>query len=78
MIVYLIRRVINYAILTAVAASLAYVLASIGLKPVAALESRHPRPPAVGHRHDSRQAGSQSRRAADRAHLGVVHEPVPR
>ncbi|HEX7835536.1 MAG TPA: ABC transporter permease, partial [Pseudolysinimonas sp.] len=45
MIVYLIRRVINYSILTAVAASLAYVLASIGLKPVAALEARHPRPP---------------------------------
>jgi peptide/nickel transport system permease protein len=45
MIIYLVRRVLNYAILTAVASSLAYVLASIGLKPVAALESRHPRPP---------------------------------
>ena len=42
MIVYLIRRIINYAILTAVAASLAYVLASIGLKPVAALEAKRP------------------------------------
>ncbi|CAN5384250.1 ABC transporter permease [soil metagenome] len=45
MIVYLVRRILNYSILTAVASSLAYVLASIGLKPVAALESRHPRPP---------------------------------
>ena len=46
MTVYLIRRVINYAILTAVAASLAYVLASIGLKPVAALEAKRPPVPA--------------------------------
>ncbi len=45
MIVYLVRRILNYIILTAVASSLAYVLASIGLKPVAALEARHPRPP---------------------------------
>ena len=42
MIVYLVRRIINYAILTAVASSLAYVLASIGLKPVAALEAKRP------------------------------------
>lgn len=45
MIVYLVRRIINYAILTAVAASLAYMLASTNLKPTAALEARHPRPP---------------------------------
>ena len=45
MIVYLVRRILNYAILTAVASSLAYVLASIGLNPVAALEGRHPKPP---------------------------------
>jgi peptide/nickel transport system permease protein len=45
MIVYLIRRILNYAILTAVASSLAYMLASIGLKPAAALEARRPRPP---------------------------------
>jgi len=45
MIVYLVRRILNYLVLTAVASSLAYVLASIGLNPVAALQSRHPKPP---------------------------------
>jgi peptide/nickel transport system permease protein len=45
LIVYLVRRILNYAILTAVVSSLAYVLASLTLNPVNALESRHPRPP---------------------------------
>src|ERR1700712_3174196 len=45
MALYLIRRVINYLILTAVATSLAYVLASVGLNPAQALQQRHPRPP---------------------------------
>ncbi|HWM33233.1 MAG TPA: ABC transporter permease [Pseudolysinimonas sp.] len=45
MIVYLLRRVLNYSILTAVVSSLAYVLASLTLNPVHDLESRHPRPP---------------------------------
>jgi len=45
MTIYIIRRIFNYLILTAVAASLAYVLASVGLNPVWELESRHPRPP---------------------------------
>jgi peptide/nickel transport system permease protein len=45
MTIYIIRRIFNYLILTAVAASLAYVLASIGLNPVWELENRHPRPP---------------------------------
>jgi peptide/nickel transport system permease protein len=45
MALYLIRRVINYLILTAVATSLAYVLASVGLNPAQAQEQRHPRPP---------------------------------
>lgn len=45
MILYLIRRVLNYLLLTAVASSFAYVLASEGLNPVADLEGRHPRPP---------------------------------
>ncbi|WP_354002881.1 hypothetical protein [Microbacterium elymi] len=42
---YIIRRIFNYLILTAVAASLAYMLASTGLNPVWELENRHPRPP---------------------------------
>lgn len=45
MIIYIVRRIINYSILTAVASCLAYMLASIGLNPVWQLESRHPRPP---------------------------------
>jgi peptide/nickel transport system permease protein len=47
MALYLIRRVINYLILTAVATSLAYVLASIGLNPAQPEEQRHPRPPQI-------------------------------
>ena len=43
--VYIVRRIINYLILTAVASSLAYVLASVGLNPVWQFENRHPRPP---------------------------------
>lgn len=45
MTIYIIRRAINYIILTLVASSLAYMLASIGLNPVWQLESRRPRPP---------------------------------
>ncbi|GAB2990300.1 ABC transporter permease [Nocardioides montaniterrae] len=45
MIVHLIKRIANYVILTAVATSLAYVLASKTLKPQLKFESRHPRPP---------------------------------
>ena len=45
MIIYLVRRILNYALLTAVVSCLAYVLASLTLNPVNALESRHPRPP---------------------------------
>ncbi|MRH29725.1 ABC transporter permease subunit [Microbacterium sp. SYP-A9085] len=45
MTVYIVRRIVNYLILTAVASSLAYVLASIGLNPVWQFENRHPRPP---------------------------------
>jgi peptide/nickel transport system permease protein len=45
MAIYIFRRVINYLILTAVATSLAYVFASLGLNPVAQLENRHPKPP---------------------------------
>jgi peptide/nickel transport system permease protein len=41
-IVYLLRRILNYAILTAVVSSLAYVLASLTLNPVHELESRRP------------------------------------
>ncbi len=42
---YLFRRVVNYLILTAVATSLAYVLASVGLNPVAQYQNKRPRPP---------------------------------
>jgi peptide/nickel transport system permease protein len=42
---YLVRRIINYLILTAVATSLAYVLASVGLNPAGPYLQRHPRPP---------------------------------
>jgi peptide/nickel transport system permease protein len=45
MIIYLVRRILNYLVLTAVASTLAYVLASTNLKPTAALEARRPRPP---------------------------------
>ncbi|WP_029144521.1 ABC transporter permease [Microbacterium luticocti] len=45
MTLYIVRRIINYLILTAVASSLAYVLASTGLNPVWQFENRHPRPP---------------------------------
>ncbi|GAA3761542.1 ABC transporter permease [Microbacterium kribbense] len=45
MIIYIVRRIINYLILTAVASSLAYMLASTGLNPVWQFENRHPRPP---------------------------------
>lgn len=44
MILYIVRRIINYAILTAVASSMAYMLASVGLNPAWQFESRHPRP----------------------------------
>ena len=44
MIVHLTRRIANYVILTAVASSLAYVLASITLNPATKYESKHPRP----------------------------------
>jgi peptide/nickel transport system permease protein len=43
--IYVVRRIINYLILTAVATSLAYVLASLGLQPGASFENRHPKPP---------------------------------
>ena len=42
MIVYIVRRIINYAILTAVASCLAYMLASWGLNPVWQLANRKP------------------------------------
>lgn len=45
MIIYIVRRIINYIILTGVATCLAYMLASTGLNPVWELENRHPRPP---------------------------------
>ena len=45
MVLYLIRRIINYLILTAVATCIAYILASTGLNPAASFEERHPRPP---------------------------------
>jgi peptide/nickel transport system permease protein len=45
MTIYIVRRIINYLILTAVASSLAYILASNGLNPVWQFENRHPRPP---------------------------------
>jgi peptide/nickel transport system permease protein len=45
MIVYLVRRILNYLLMTAVVSTLAYVLASLTLDPVHELESRHPRPP---------------------------------
>lgn len=45
MTVYIVRRIFNYLILTAVASSLAYMLASTGLNPVWQFENRHPRPP---------------------------------
>lgn len=44
MIVYIIRRIINYLILTAAATMLAYTLASITLNPSARFDSRHPKP----------------------------------
>jgi peptide/nickel transport system permease protein len=43
--VYILRRLINYLVLTAVATSFAYVLASLGLNPATPYLSRHPRPP---------------------------------
>jgi peptide/nickel transport system permease protein len=42
--VYLLRRIVNYVILTAVASSLAYVLASKSLDPGQKFEFKHPRP----------------------------------
>ncbi|WP_308493601.1 ABC transporter permease [Microbacterium terrisoli] len=42
MTLYIIRRIINYLILTAVASSLAYVLASTGLNPVGQFQGRNP------------------------------------
>lgn len=42
MILYIIRRVINYALLTLVASSLAYMLASIGLNPTEKFQQRNP------------------------------------
>ncbi len=42
MTLYLLRRVINYLILTLVATSLAYVLASVGLNPARQFELRNP------------------------------------
>ncbi|WP_417563653.1 ABC transporter permease [Microbacterium sp.] len=45
MTLYIVRRIINYLILTAVASCLAYILASNGLNPVWQFENRHPRPP---------------------------------
>jgi peptide/nickel transport system permease protein len=44
-VLYLVRRIINYLILTAVATCIAYILASLGLNPAAPFEERHPRPP---------------------------------
>ena len=44
MALYLIRRIINYLILTAVASCLAYVLASLGLNPIEGYLGKHPRP----------------------------------
>jgi peptide/nickel transport system permease protein len=45
LIVHLTRRIANYVILTAVASSVAYVIASLTLKPGLKFEGRHPRPP---------------------------------
>ncbi len=44
MALYLIRRIINYLILTAVASCLAYVLASVGLNPIEGYLGKHPKP----------------------------------
>lgn len=44
MILYILRRVVNYAILTAVASCLAYILASIGLNPAARFATQRPKP----------------------------------
>lgn len=45
MIVYVARRFVNYAILSLIAASMAYVLASIALDPAARFYGMNPRPP---------------------------------
>lgn len=45
MILYVLRRVINYLILTAVATCSAYVLASLTLNPIEAYQNKNPRPP---------------------------------
>lgn len=63
MIWYILRRVVNYAILTFVATSLAYVLASLGLDPDAKYQQRNPPVP-------------QSTIDADLNRLGV-HPDVP-
>lgn len=44
MVLYIVRRVINYLILTAIATMLAYLLASVGLNPAEQYYGRHPRP----------------------------------
>ncbi|BDZ46158.1 ABC transporter permease [Naasia aerilata] len=45
MILYLLRRVLNYVILTVIASCGAYMLASATMNPTYPLEQRHPRPP---------------------------------
>ncbi|WP_067830704.1 ABC transporter permease [Actinomadura kijaniata] len=44
---FLLRRLVNYAVLVVLAASLSYLLAASALKPRANLEDRNPRPPAA-------------------------------
>ncbi|WP_248958787.1 ABC transporter permease [Sphaerisporangium perillae] len=44
---FLLRRLVNYAVLIAVAASLAYMLAATALDPRSNYEGRNPRPPAA-------------------------------
>ncbi|MFC7385834.1 ABC transporter permease [Sphaerisporangium rhizosphaerae] len=44
---FLLRRLVNYVVLIAVAASLAYMLAAVALDPRSNYEGRNPRPPAA-------------------------------
>ncbi len=44
MILYILRRFVNYLILTILATVLGYVLASLVLNPAARFYGRHPRP----------------------------------
>ena len=45
MTVYIIRRFLNYAVLSLIATCMAYILASIALDPAARFYGMNPRPP---------------------------------